>query len=105
MNLKSKKLSFSSNFQGNEESESKFTTKMNCISRRDANGKNIFRQKTYQKGRWNLYSQIAIKNQTLVCANESYDLKEICNDNCDRSQPCTLLDTKEVVEINHGLWG
>ena len=73
---------------------------MNCISRRDDRDRNLFMQGRNQKGRWNLYSQIAIENDTLRCSNETYSLTRICNQpDATESQPCTLLDTDEVVDI------
>ena len=71
---------------------------MNCISRRDDKEKNLFVQENNTKGRWNLYSQIAIENDTLICSNEVYNLTDICNHQAG-SQPCTLLDTNAVVDI------
>ena len=73
---------------------------MNCISRRDDEDKNLFIEKTDRKGRWNLYSQIAIENDMLRCANLTYDLIDICNSENYRSKPCSLLDTNEVVDIS-----
>ena len=85
---------FSSKSFGNEES------KMNCISRADYEDKNLFIQKSNIKRRWNLFSQIAIKNNTLRCANEDevYDLTKSCQLKTE-SKRCTLLDTNEVVDI------
>ena len=75
--------------------------KMNCISRIDEKEKNLFVEKRYS--RWNLYSQIAIENDTLVCAKERYYLTDICHDrDTSKPLPCTLLDTNEVVEIGLG---
>ena len=48
--------------------------------------------------RWNLYINIAIENDTLVCANERYPLTEICNYEFI-SKPCTLLGNNEEVDI------
>ena len=70
---------------------------MICISRIDDKNKNLFEEKS-RKSRWNLYSQIAIENDTLKCLNEVYDLTKICYLGSN-SQPCTLLDTNEVVDI------
>ena len=71
---------------------------MNCISRKDDKDKNLFVAKTDRKSRWNLYSQIAIENDTLRCSNEVYALDKVCNSQA-LTQPCTLLDTNEVVDI------
>ena len=74
-------------------------SKINCISRRDKD-KNLFLDKTYRKGRWNLYSQIAIANDLLVCAEQAYNLTDICNySTFNKRQTCTLLDTNEVADI------
>ena len=58
-------------------------------------------EKNDRKGRWNLYSQIAIENDKLICANESHNLTDICNSKSGYFEPqtCTLLDTNEVVDI------
>ena len=73
---------------------------MNCISRRDHRDKNLFLGETDRKGRWNLYSQIAIENNKLICANKAYNLIDICCTEQDsKPQPCTLLDTNEVLDI------
>ena len=72
---------------------------MNCISRNDKD-KNIFVVKTNLKGRWNLYSQIAIENDMLVCATKKYKLTDICRNYID-SNSCTLLDSNEVVDISY----
>ena len=69
---------------------------MNCISRTD--DKKVFVQRNNRKSRWNLYSQIAIENDKLKCANETYPLIEVCNDYY-ANKPCTLQDTTEVVNI------
>ena len=75
---------------------------MNCISRIDDKDKNLFVQENGRKGqRWNLYTQIAIENNTLRCLNESYPLTSVCSDTT-ASQPCTLMDTFEVVDITSG---
>lgn len=71
---------------------------MTCVSRRDYEDKNLFIQRKYSKDRWNLYTQIAIENNTLICANESYPLTEICH-SLSGSQPCTLKNTNEIVDI------
>ena len=71
---------------------------MNCISRRDDYDKNLFVEGNDRKRRWNLYSQIAIENDMLICANETYYLTDICNAK-QVYKPCTLLDTNEVVDI------
>ena len=73
---------------------------MNCVSRRDdPRDKNIFVQENGRKGhRWNLYSQTVIENNTLKCSNETYSLTKLCQSD-SLSQPCTLLDTNEVVDI------
>ena len=70
---------------------------MRCISRKDANN-NLFKQGNEEIRRRNLYSQIAIENDTLICANETYPLIDLCND-YTVSQPCTLQVTNEVVYI------
>ena len=75
-------------------------SKMNCISRTDDKDKNLFVQKNDNKRRWNLYSQIAIENDALRCSNKEYALTGLCNTQ-DASQPCTLLDTDEVVDIGY----
>ena len=73
---------------------------MNCISRLDK-GKNLFVQENSRKIRWNLYSQIAIENNMLICAKEAYNLTDICYFQTAHSESrlCTLLDTNEVVDI------
>ena len=78
---------------------------MNCISRIDVEDKNLF-EKTDRKGRWNLYSQISIENDNLICAKETLHLTDICNiDSRDiKPQKCTLLDTNEVVDIGLNLF-
>ena len=73
---------------------------MNCISRRDDKDKNLFAEKNDRKGRWNLYSQIAIENDQLICFKESYNLTDICN-TFSEAQTCTLMDTNEVVDISY----
>ena len=62
-------------------------------------------QENVKKSRWNLYSQIAIEDDTLRCSNEDevYALPQVCNTNVG-SQPCTLLDTNEVVDIGLGYY-
>ena len=79
-------------------------SKINCISRRDKD-KNLFLDKTYRKGRWNLYSQIAIENDMLMCAKKAYNLTDICYyhslANNIEPQTCTLMDTSEVVDIGY----
>ena len=75
---------------------------MNCISRRDHTNKNLFVEKNDRKDRrWNLYSQIAIKNDMLVCDEKAYNLTDICHNTPGYYEPksCTLLDTKDVVDI------
>ena len=72
---------------------------MNCVSRRDDKSKNLFVEKTDRKTRWNLYSQIAIENDQLICGKESHYLTDICNDGHIEPQICTLLETNEVVDI------
>ena len=74
---------------------------MNCITRRDDKDKNLFVEKIDRKSRWNLYSQIAIENDKLLCATTAYNLVDICNtfSGYNETQTCTLLDTKEVVGI------
>ena len=74
---------------------------MNCISRRDKD-KNLFEETTDRKTRWNLYSQILIENDMLICAKKAYNLTDICNTNTNNEpQTCTLLDTNEVVDISY----
>ena len=76
-------------------------SKMNCISRKDDKDKNLFVAKTDRKSRWNLYSQIAIENNKLLCSKEVYNLTDICNENSRNvEQPCTLMGTNEVVDIS-----
>ena len=76
---------------------------MNCFSRIDDKDKNIFAQEKAKKSRYNLYSQIVIENDKLKCARETYDLVDVCNSDIrTQDQPCTLLDTNEVVEIGNG---
>ena len=61
---------------------------------------NIFSNEiTLTRRRWNLYSQILIENDKLVCANETYLLTEICFNNGEK-QPCTLHGTNEIVDIS-----
>ena len=76
---------------------------MNCISRRDDKDKNLFVDKTNRKSRWNLYSQIGIENDLLICAEKAYNLTDICNYKSGeiKTQKCTLLDTNEVVDIGY----
>ena len=74
---------------------------MNCISRRDDKSKNLFVGQTDKKSRWNLYSQIAIENDLLICAEEKHNLIDICHDGNIKTQTCTLLDTNEVVDIGY----
>ena len=76
---------------------------MNCISRRDHKDKNLFVQKSDRKSRWNLYSQIAIENDKLMCTREKHNLTDICNikSGVTELQTCTLLDTNEVVDIGY----
>ena len=74
---------------------------INCISRKDHKDKNLFVEKTNRKARWNLYSQIAIENDMLVCAKTAYKLTDICfDDYVQEPQTCTLMDTNEVVDIS-----
>ena len=63
--------------------------------------RNLFEEKTDRRGRWNLYSQIAIENDKLICAREKHNLTDICNTASGyyERQTCTLLDTNEVVDI------
>ena len=75
-------------------------SKMTCVSRIDDIGKNLFKQENLRKGRWNLYSQIAIEHDTLKCTNETYALPSLCYAH-KTTQPCTLLDTNEVVDIGY----
>ena len=75
-------------------------SKMTCVSRIDDIGKNLFEQENLRKDRWNLYSQIAIEHDTLKCSNETYALPTLCYTN-ETTQPCTLLDTNEVVDIGY----
>ena len=60
-------------------------------------------EKNDRKGRWNLYSQIAIENNKLICAKIAYNLTDICNKYSGfgpiEAQTCTLFDTNEVVDI------
>ena len=73
---------------------------MICLSRRDHRDRNLFVEETDRKGRWNLYSQIAIANDLLVCAEQAYNLTDICNySTFSKRQTCTLLDTNEVADI------
>ena len=76
-------------------------SKMNCISRRDDKSKNLFVEKSDRKSRWNLYSQIAIENDLLICAKEAHNLTDICIavPGVIEQQTCTLMDTNEVVYI------
>ena len=75
-------------------------TLMNCISRIDDKDKKIFQQSNQEtrRPRWNLYTQTAIENDTLLCGKETYNLTDICND-IRLPRPCTLLNTNEVVYI------
>ena len=77
---------------------------MICTSRRDDNDKKLFVQESRIYKRWNLYSQIAIENDTLKCVKEAHNLTDLCTDklpnqSTNRLQPCTLLNTYEVVDI------
>ena len=76
---------------------------MHCISRTDDKDKNLFVRENIRKSRWNIYSQIAIENDTLRCLNEAYNLTDVCNAE-DRSKPCTLLHTNEVVDITMSIY-
>ena len=71
---------------------------MNCISRIDDKDRNLFQQEKEHRRRWNLYSQIAIENDRLKCLDKTYGLTEICS-SVGIAKPCTLLDTKEVVDL------
>ena len=64
--------------------------------------KNLFVGNTDRKSRWNLYSQIAIENNMLVCAKKAYKLADICNSDSGYIEPqrCTLFNTNEVVDIS-----
>ena len=74
---------------------------MNCISRKDKDI-NLFSKEKNGKGRWNLYSRIAIENNSVVCAKESYLLTSLCfTDGTYRTQPCTLQGTNENVDLGH----
>ena len=77
---------------------------MNCISRTDDKDKNLFQQGNQQIRRWNLYTQIAIENNTLICGKETYPLTDLCN-YAAGEQLCTLLDTNEVVDIGSDQYG
>ena len=77
---------------------------MHCISRTDDKDKNLFVKENIRKSRWNIYSQIAIENDTLKCVKEAHNLTDLCTDklpnqSTNRLQPCTLLNTYEVVDI------
>ena len=73
---------------------------MNCISRRDHKDKKLFLQGNKNIRRWNLYSQIGIENDKLICANEIHNLTELCLvDNNVESKFCTLKQTNEIVDI------
>ena len=76
-----------------------------CVSRIDVTDHEVFHPKGKNQGRrWNLYSQIAIDNDTLHCAKESYALTELCDDNkgfFGSTKTCTLQDTNEVVELDY----
>ena len=72
---------------------------MNCISRIDDKDKNLFVTGNDRKRRWNLYSQIAIEKDALICSNEVYDLTDLCTNDSHLLLLCTLLDTNEVVDI------
>ena len=78
---------------------------MYCISRRDKD-RNLFVEGNGNKRlRWNLYSQIAIENDMLICAKEAeaYNLTDICYiEFGSKTQPCTLLGTNEFVDIGNG---
>ena len=73
-------------------------SKMYCISRTDYRDETLFVEENNRKRRYNLYSQIAVENDSLRCLNEVYDLTEVCNLKSGL-QLCTLLDTNEVVNI------
>ena len=75
------------------------TRKMTCISRKDKDMNIFSNEMTLTGRRWNLYSQILIENDTLVCADETYLLTEICF-NSFRTLPCTLHGTNEIVDIS-----
>ena len=74
------------------------TRKVDCISRKDHDDKNLFVQETDSNNRHNLYSQIRIEKNKLICANESYLLTDICL-YTEESKPCTLSETNEIVDI------
>ena len=76
------------------------TRKVNCISRKDQSDKNLFVQETDSNHRHNLYSQTRIEDDRLICANESYLLTKMCYGDTG-SQPCTLLETSEIVDIGY----
>ena len=76
-------------------------SKLSCISRNDDKDKSIQVQENSRKGRWNLYSQIAIEDDKLKCAKEQYHLTDICK-KVRNTQPCTLQDTNEVIDISYG---
>ena len=72
--------------------------RMNCISRKDKKDNNLFQREKKIKPRWNLYTQIAISNNSLICKYETYALTEICSYS-STLLPCTLQITNEVVNI------
>ena len=72
---------------------------MACLSRRDV-GLDLFSKPTNFKRHSNLYQLITIENGTLFCEKESYPLTELCNLDVAKEQPCTLKDTKEVINLS-----
>ena len=75
------------------------SNKMNCLSRSDRD-KNIFLEQNNFKRRWNIFPLIGIENGSIVCANETYPLEDICYlDEHTESRPCTLLGTNEIVDL------
>ena len=93
-----KSIKYSLNYAIDSSFYGKDTDKLKCISRIDKNDKNLFKEKDIRR-RWNLFTQITVENNKLQCAEETYPLTELCHD-ATPSQPCTLKDTNEVVDIN-----
>ena len=76
---------------------------MVCISRRDKKVKNFLEETRNVNKRYNLYTQIHIENNTLLCVNESYSLEDyyLCDIDDVSEKPCTLYGTNEIVDIGY----
>ena len=100
LDLEREKFHFKCYLFARQQANANEVSRMNCVSRRDDMDKNLFAQENGRKvQRWNLYSQIAIENGILKCAFENYSLTTLCSNQSPSTQPCTLLDTNEIVNI------